>query len=114
LATLPLDRFAALQPQKQHGWLVTKPFKATAEQLQVNADATQGALRVEVLTEQGELMGGFDAASCTPIQTDELRAVVRWHGRSFSSLLGKTIRLKFQLDRARLFAFQLQKTVNDQ
>lgn len=108
LATLPLDRFVALQPQNQRGSLTTKPFVVKGQQLQINADATDGELRVEVLSEQGDPIPHFDAASCEPIATDELRAVVKWRGQSFLQLQGKTIRLRIQLDRAKLFAFQVK------
>lgn len=108
LATLPLDRFVAIQPQQRRGSLTTKRLVVKGEQLVINANATGGELRIEVLTENGELIPGYDAASCEPITTDELRVAVKWHDRSLKALKGKTIRLRFQIDRSRLFAFRVR------
>ena len=108
LAKLPIDRFVAIEPTQQRGWLTTKPFVVKGEQLIVNTDATDGELRVEVLSEDRAPIQGYDAADCEPIATDELRAPVRWSDRSMKQLQGKTIRLRFQLDGAKLFAFVLR------
>ena len=108
LATLPLDRFVAIKPQKRRGSLTTKPFVVEGEQLQVNANASGGELRIAVLTEQGDPVPCYDTASCEPITTDELQASVNWGDRSLKALKGKTIRLRFQLEQAELFAFQVQ------
>ncbi|MDA1052163.1 MAG: hypothetical protein O3C40_17025 [Planctomycetota bacterium] len=108
LATLPRDRFVAIKPQKRRGSLTTKPFVVEGEQLQINANASGGELRIEVLTEPGDPAPGYDAASCEPITTDELQVSVNWGDRSLKALKGKTIRLRCQLDQAELFAFQVQ------
>lgn len=106
LATLPLDRFVAVQPTDRRGSLTTKPFKADGERLLVNADAEGGELRVEVLSEDGKSIRGFDAASSEPITTDELRAAIEWGGASWRELQGRNVRLRFRLDRVKLFAFE--------
>jgi len=108
LATLPLDRFVSLSPKQHQGWVTTKPFRVDGGQLRVNVDAGGGELRVAVLSIDGQPMAGFEAISCRPIRADKLDAPVSWRGHSLKQLQGKTIRLKFQLDRARLYAFQVK------
>jgi len=108
LATLPVDRFVAVEPIEQRGSLTTKPFTMKGEQLRVNADAADGELRVEVLDEQSRPISGCNAASCEPISADALRAEVKWRGGSLRELKGQKIHLRFQLTRAKLFAFQVQ------
>ena len=87
--------------------LTTKPFKLEGSVLQVNADAGNGKLKVEVLNGDGRTIHGFDAAACEPITTDTFRAQVTWRGKSLKELFGRKIRLRFHLTRANLFAFQV-------
>lgn len=113
LATLPLDRFVAVQPEQRRGSLTTKPFVLSGNRLRVNVDASgRGELRVAVLSLDGEPVPGFEAASCQAIRTNELRADVTWRDRSLSRLEGRKVRLQFLLDRAKLFAFQFESASN--
>jgi hypothetical protein len=110
LATLPLDRFVYLEPWKKSeaGWVITKPFKLEGNQLEFNADAKEGSLTVEILNDEGETLSGFGRADCVPLENvDGLRLVPRWKGKEdLRGLKGQTVRLKFYLDRTRLYAFQ--------
>ena len=60
-----------------------------------------GALRVAVLDQPG-----FALDRCVPVKKDVTDGEVKWKGGSrFSSLKGKTVSLKFELDSAKLYAF---------
>ncbi len=61
LATLPLDRFIYLEPWKKSeaAWLITKPFKIDGNHLELNADASQGSIAVEILDDDGVPLSGF-------------------------------------------------------
>ena len=77
--------------------------------MQVNADADQGELRVEVLTPEGNPIDGLTAGDCRPITTDGLRHQIEWSaGKQLASLQGQTVRLRFHLSgRTQLFAFAI-------
>ena len=107
LATLPLDRFVSMEPRKDSGSLTTKPFKFEGDQLLVNVETRGGALRIEVLDDDGKTILGYDAASCVPITAGALRAEAQWRGKLLKELSGKRIRLRFHLTRAKLFSFQV-------
>ena len=66
-------------------------------------------MSVEVLTIDGEPIPGFTREEHLPMeQTDGLRLESRWKSQAdLSRLKGRTVRLKFTLSHARLFAFQV-------
>jgi hypothetical protein len=111
LATLPLDRFVYLEPWKAHepGWMITRPFQLEGNRLELNVDAGSGSVTVEVLTLEGEPIKGFTRDDSVPIKgADGLRLDPRWKSHAdLASLKGQTVRLKFTLNHARLFAFQV-------
>lgn len=55
LATLPMDRFVYLESWKddEPGWIITKPFQLEGTNMELNADASKGAISVEPLNEEG-------------------------------------------------------------
>ena len=110
LATLRPDRFAGLEAEDQAGSILTKPLKLEGSQLQVNVDARQGQLVVEVLDADGQPFPGFSLAEASRHErVDELRFQPRWqHHSDLSALRGKIARLKFHLHRAKLYSFRIQ------
>ncbi len=115
LATLPLDRFIYLEPWKKSepAWLITKPFKIEGSQLELNADASQGSIAVEVLDEEGAPLSGFTLQDAKRLEkVDDLRLSPQWKGKGdLASLRGQTVRLKIYLEKARLFAFQIKEAI---
>jgi hypothetical protein len=111
LAWLRLDGFVALESEGQSGSLVTRPFRLDGTTLELNVDASRGGtVRVEVLNAAGQAIPGYTREQAT-LQTniDALRAKPTWKEHpDLSALKGQTVRLKIQLDRARLYAFQIQ------
>ena len=72
----------------------------------VNADASKGLLRVGVTDEHGKAMRGYDASSARAVRMDRVRARCAWKThKDVSSLRGKTVRLRFELTDASVFAF---------
>ena len=112
LARLPLDRFVYLESWKdsEPGWLITKPFQVEGNRLQVNADASSGSLAVEIPDEEGIPLPDFTREESKPLEgVDGLRLEARWKDHSdLTGLRGRTVRLKFYLQRARLYAFQMK------
>jgi hypothetical protein len=109
VATLPLDRFIGRQAAGPPGILETKPFELEAKGLQVNLDAQQGAMRVEVLDVHGIPISGFTLADSASLSNvDGLRLQPQWNQHAdLSSLVGQTIQLRFYLQDATLYAFQI-------
>ncbi len=91
---------------KWPGHVVTAPLVFNkGSELVVNVEPTSatGKLRAEVVGEPR-----FSGDKCVPITTDNINAPVKWQGADISELRGKTIRLKFYLEGARLFAFEVK------
>lgn len=110
LATLRLDGFVSLQAKDGSGIVETRPFELAGGSLQVNADAENGKLLVEVLDLPGNPIDGLTAAECRPITTDGLRHKIQWSATGrLESLKGTPIRLRFHLSGGtQLFAFDWQ------
>lgn len=88
------------------GHITTAPLVfSDGRELFVNVEPTsaQGKLRVEVVGEPR-----FTADKCVPVTTDAMNAAVQWQGADISELRGKTIRLRFYLEGARLYAFEVK------
>jgi hypothetical protein len=110
VATLRLDGFVFLQAKDQTATVTTKPFKLEGGKLEVNVAATQGDLAVEVLDEAGQPVPDYARTEAQAAKgVDDLRHRPRWKGRAdLADLKGKTVRLKFYLRNAKLYAFQVK------
>jgi hypothetical protein len=111
LATLPLDRFVGLQAKTQPGTVTTRQFQLDGANLLINADCHGGRCVVEVLDAGGKALAGFAHADAHPVvQQDDIRIPVRWkESPDLSSLVGQTVRLRFHLQDATLYAFQVAR-----
>lgn len=108
LATLRLDGFVSVEPRPdaETGVLTTRPFVFVGNEILVNADARRGSLRVEVLEADGRPIPGFTALDCQPFHGDSLRHPLKWKGQTdCRQIQGKPIRLRFHLDRSKLYSF---------
>jgi hypothetical protein len=104
LAKLPLDRFIGQRAGDTVGTIITKPFELQGDQLELNVDARSGWVQVELLDELGNVVPGFSAKH---EGADELRLTPEWISGNLSSLQGKTVKLRFTLQNAKLYAFDL-------
>jgi len=106
VAKLPLDRFIRLEAGQAFGTALTKAFQLEGSRLELNIDARQGEMRVEVLDAMSQPLAGYcghDAKSYRNI--DELRLSPRWT-KPLSQMVGQNIRLRFRLQNASLYSFQ--------
>ena len=107
LATLPLDRFVSLSAGQPTGEVVTRPFTLEGDSLSVNISAPRGAFRVEILDPAGTPIDGYAGANAQRYAAiDELRLEPQWR-KTLASLRGQPIRLRFLLDNADLYAFEV-------
>lgn len=107
LAKLRQDGWVVARPEAgaDEAWIVTKPMTFDGKSLWVNADARDGSLAVEILDEQRNPLPGYERANCEPIANDATAIAVQWRGVDLSRLAGRTVRLKFYLNKARLYSF---------
>jgi hypothetical protein len=106
LVSLPRDRYVARTTDGQNsGTLLTKPFVLSDADFSINADV-KGEMRVRLLDANGAALPGFDFADCEVIHGDSLAHPVRWRGDA-ATLAGKVASIEFQLQDARLFAFDV-------
>jgi hypothetical protein len=104
--TQRLDGFVSLDTKTGTGTVVTKPLVFEGQKLELNISA-RGSARVALLDEAGRPLAGFDLEDCDPAQTDSVRQTVTWKKRSeVGRLAGKVVRLKFELEDTKLYAFQ--------
>jgi hypothetical protein len=103
LAYLRPDGFAGMDPEKQGGGhVVTRPFENRSGSLRLTADAKGGAVTVAALDDTG-----LSIAESDPVREDVTDAKVRWRKGDFGALRGRTLRLRFELNAARLYSFTL-------
>jgi hypothetical protein len=108
LARLRTDGFAALEPSNpdQTGNLTTKPVLCAGKRLHITADAAGGSLRVFLLDADGKEIKRSKLISA--YGTD---ATVAWEdGADLVSLVGKPVCLRFELSKAKLYAFGFEKS----
>lgn len=107
LAKLRLDGFFYLEAKDKPGTVVTKPFKLEGDKLEVNVDAKAGWVQVELLDENGKVIRGFSGKTAKRHKgVDELRLMPQWKsGGDLSQLKGKTVKLRFTLQNAKLYSF---------
>ena len=108
LATLTRDRFVAVSATKPTATLQTTKFSFEAGELNVNADATEGRIRVALFNADGEVIPGFGLDDSVPITADVLQQPLQWNGSAdLSSLAGRELSLLFEIQAgAKLFAYR--------
>ena len=71
------------------------------------ATSAAGGIRVEIQNQDGQPIDGFALKDCPEIFGDTIDRTVTWRNASdVRSLAGKSVRLRFQLKDADLYAFQ--------
>ncbi len=108
--SLRLDGFASVRAPYAGGELVTKPFTFKGKHLFLNfATSAAGGIRVEIQDESGKPIPGYAQATATELIGNEIERVVSWkNGSNVSALAGRTIRLRFILKDADLYALQFR------
>jgi hypothetical protein len=125
VATLKVDRFVEQRAGEEVGYLLTKEFLLEGNALRVNVEpakstnlATPPRLRVEILRHPpiGQhwlfqpAYEGFGLEDCDPLAVDHPDALVTWKGKhDLSSLAGKPVYLRFELQQAGLFSFRIAR-----
>ena len=91
------------------GVLTTRRFVAIGDTLVLNAQATNGNIRVEAIDALGRVIKGFSKDDCKPITGDNTKHVVSWaDSTNCHSLQARPIRLRIHMKRAKLFSFEFR------
>ncbi len=105
LARLRADGFVSLDGGAAGGQMITKPVVLRGNGLHVNADASDGGIRVGIRNLDGATVEGFSETTCRQITTDTLGSIVSWESDpSLTELCGRPVRLVFQIRDAKLFS----------
>lgn len=105
LATIRKEGFHSLRGPQSGGVVVTRSLVWPGGDLLVNADASEGELKVRVSDAQRNPISGFDYEQCQPFTGDAVRHRIQWGTGSLDDLRGQVIRLEFYLQQADLFTF---------
>lgn len=102
LATVPRDRFVALEGSYRPGILRTRPFVHDGGVLHVNAAVRFGILRVSLLDDQGA------ALQTVTVQERDALDIRLPELSKLSSRAGQPVRLEFAVQNGRLFSFWVE------
>jgi hypothetical protein len=104
LATWRMDGFVSLDGHNAGGEVETVELETEGGALYVNANASRGSLRVEVLDTSGAIIPGYSRAECLPVDGDGVRLQVRWEKQPLLPASG-SVRLRFFPVNTELFSF---------
>ncbi|PQO46764.1 LamG-like jellyroll fold domain-containing protein [Blastopirellula marina] len=105
-ATLRKDGFASLDAEKEPGIITTWPLSGIQGELLVNAEATGGWVKAEVLNEAGEVLPGYSQDACTAISGDGVQQKIVWKEKTLLPERDQPLRLRFVLSDASLYSFK--------
>ena len=107
---LRTDGFASVHAGVDSGELLTRPLRFEGKEFVVNyATSAGGSLRVEIQEESGIPIPDFSLAESRNLVGDAIGQTVSWaKGGDVSLLAGKTVRLRFVMLEADLFAIQFR------
>jgi hypothetical protein len=103
-----LDGFVSLDAGGSTGTATTLPMVIEGDKLVLNIAAT-GSAKVAITNQAGQEISGFGLTDCDLIQGDFVEHVVTWNGDSdVSALAGTVVRLGFEMQNTKLYAFQFR------
>jgi len=103
-----LDGFVSADADYKGGYLRTPPLTFSGKHLRLNIDTgSMGTAFVELQDADGKPLPGYTLADCEEIGGNFIDQKVYWKsGSDLSALKGQPIRLRINLKRGKLFAFQ--------
>jgi alkaline phosphatase/alkaline phosphatase D len=106
--TFRTDGFVSVRATGDAGELVTPAITFSGDRLNLNyVTHDNGSLKVEVQDADGTALPGFELSQCDALHGDAIDGVVEWSGNSdVGSLAGQSVRLRFVLTNADLFALK--------
>jgi len=108
--TFRTDGFASVNAPYRGGEMITKPLTFTGSKLLINfATGATGGVRVEFQGANGKPLTGFALDDAVEQIGDDIERVVTWKGgNDVGKLAGQTVRLRFVMKDADLFAVRFE------
>ena len=108
--TLGTDRFASVAAPYRGGEMLTKPLRFAGRRLVLNfATSAPGGIRVEIQDASGKPVPGYTLGEARETIGNEIERVVSWkNGSDVSGLAGKSVRLRFVMKDAELYALRFR------
>ncbi|MDF2723751.1 MAG: hypothetical protein K0Q59_3426 [Paenibacillus sp.] len=102
--------FASVSSSYAGGEMVTRPIVLEGDRLHLNySTSAAGFIRVEVQDAEGRALPGFTLEDAEPLFGDNVEEPFHWKGGvSLSALRGYTIRLRFEMRDADLYALRFK------
>lgn len=110
LATAERDRLVGLRPRgAEPGYILTRPFVVSeGDRLHVNATVQPGGrIRAELRDDNNRTLDGFSLDDCGPVNTGGFAQPLAWSDRGLGDLAGREVRIRFELEQAALFTYDL-------
>lgn len=107
LAKWRLDGFVSLRAHWAAGMVQTVPLTCEGGILEVNADAADGRLAVEVLGPDGVPIPGYSRDDCEVVSTDSVRHRITWRGGN-TLPASESFVLRFHLTNSDLYSFRIR------
>jgi hypothetical protein len=107
---LRTDGFVSVNAPYHGGEMITRPVTFTGRRLVINfATGAAGGVRVELQDAAGKALPGFALAEAREQVGDEIERVVQWErGADVSALMGQSVRLRFVMKDADLYALRFR------
>ncbi len=102
-------RFVGYRADKVRGGLLTRPFLFAGKQLTLNANASQGAIKVAIAYANGTPVKGYGKDDFIVVSGDELELPLKWKGKEhLAELSDKRIRLRIEVDNGTVYGFKMK------
>ena len=109
--TQRLDGFASLDAGDLPGTATTLPLVFQGDRLVLNLEA-KGGVKVAITDEKGRALPGYGFEDCDSVTGDFVEKIVTWKGSpDIGALAGRSVRLEFQMQDAKLYAFEFAADV---
>ena len=107
---LRTDGFVSVNAGYNGGEFLSKPLVFEGGELELNySTSAVGSVQVEIQDAEGKAMPGYGLADCPEKFGDEIEGVMAWNaGPGVDKLAGQTVRLRFVLKDADLYAFRFR------
>ncbi|WP_135557595.1 hypothetical protein [Paenibacillus cymbidii] len=100
--------FASVHADYDGGTFVTRPLTFAGSRLLLNfATSAAGSIRAELLDASGQPVDGYRLSDMEPLYGDTADGLVEWrNGADLTPWIGRTVRFRFELKDADLFALR--------
>lgn len=108
LYKIRMDGFSSINATSKEGCFITKPFKLTGDQLEINYSTSAGGyVNIEILDANNNPIQKFSKDSSDEIIGDEISRIVTWEeSTDLSSIKNKTIKLRITMKEADLYSLK--------